>query len=127
MVLGDAQRGQRGAQLVLAHPGHPVGRPAAGVVGAVLAERRGHADHPLACVAGGGHQACGQERLVVGVGPDAEHRAEAGGVGDRAGRADSKTGHRRLLGAVGGDVRHLRRSGPWAVVIYGVPMCYGDR
>jgi hypothetical protein len=88
VVLGDTQCGERRVQLALPHLGHPVGRPAAGVVGAMLAEGGGDADHALACVAGRGHEPCGQEGLVIGVGPDAEHRAELGDVGDRAGRGD---------------------------------------
>jgi hypothetical protein len=103
VVFGNAQRGERGVPLAFAHPRHPGRWPAGGVIGAVLTERGRDAHHPLARVAGRGHQARGQERLVVGVGPDTEHGAE---LGDRAdGRGPG------VLAKAGGHVK-LREHGP---------------
>jgi hypothetical protein len=48
----------------------------------VLAEGGRHADHPVAGVPRGGHQPSREERLIVGVCPDAQDGAELGGVGD---------------------------------------------
>jgi hypothetical protein len=82
MVLGDAQRGQRGPEFERAHRAQAFGRPPLWIIGAALAERGRHADNAVAGVSRGRHQPRGQERLVVGMGPDAQHRAELRGVGD---------------------------------------------
>jgi hypothetical protein len=75
-VLVDAERRQRRPQLDGPGAGEPVRRPALRVAGAELAQRGGHADHPVAGRARRRHQAAGQIDLVVGVRPDAQHGAE---------------------------------------------------
>jgi hypothetical protein len=47
VVFGDVERGERGPQLVFADRAQPAGRPACRVVGAALAQGRGHADDPV--------------------------------------------------------------------------------
>jgi hypothetical protein len=80
VVLVDAQRTEGGGQLVLAQPGCPLDRPALGIGRPLLAPGGGDADDPLAGLTGEGHQGAGQVGLVVGVGPDAEQRAQRPGV-----------------------------------------------
>ena len=78
VVLGDAEDGQARAELPFADGGQPVRRPAVGVVRALFATGGGEHDHAVSRVAGGGHQGGGEERLVVGMGPDAEQCAGRG-------------------------------------------------
>ena len=81
-VLGDAEHREAGLQLGGADGCEPRRRPARLVGHAEFAAGRGHAHDPLSVRDGRRHDAAGQVRLVVGVGPDADDRPEGRRVGD---------------------------------------------
>ena len=80
VVLVDTEDLQAPRELPGALGGEPVRRPGDGIRGAALTAGRGHADDPLSVVAGQRHEAARQVRLVVGMGPDAQDRAQLGDV-----------------------------------------------
>jgi hypothetical protein len=105
-VLAHAHRGQGGPQL--AAPTADEYRPTVGRVGRPLVSGGGRHDHdPLAGLAGQGHQPGGEEGLVVGVGPDAEERAAAGGLRPREGHG----AHPSLAAAGGANSSRAMPSG----------------
>src|SRR4051794_21855723 len=85
VLLGDAENGQALAHLPLPDGGQLVRRPDLWVVGAVFATGGGEHHHALSRVASGRHQGGGEERLVVGMGPDAEQRPGRGSEGGGGG------------------------------------------
>jgi hypothetical protein len=76
VVLVHADRFEAVAQLLLPDRGEDVRRPRGGVVGAVLAVGGGRDDDAATGPSYRRHQAGGEVRLVVRVGPDAEQRAD---------------------------------------------------
>ena len=77
-VVVDAEHGHRRRRLPAAQPPQAVGWPGLGVGRAVLAGGHRHAHDTLAVVTGGGHHAAGEVRLVVGMCPDGQDRAQLG-------------------------------------------------